>query len=136
MTKETLQKDLEKALDKMHILYTRLRTPGYGRRGIRYPGDYVVWFPNRTFLIECKQTKKLPFAPSHIRQMPFMEQWAENEVCPSAFYGVLTSTEDGYCIFSHIRAVRSKEAHKGLTKDRATYFAENLQDLIMEICNE
>lgn len=133
MTKETLQKDLEKVLKSHKLLYTRLRTPNYGRRGVRYPADYVFWFPNCTMLIECKQRKKLPLAPSDIRQLPFMEEWSISDNTPRAFYGILTATEQGYCLFSYVQAVEAKQRHKGLTQSQALCSANTLYEFIEEI---
>lgn len=117
MKNQTLEADLVKVLKKNGVIYTRLRTPGYGYRGVRYPADFVLWLPNGTFLIECKQRKELPIRPSDIRQLPFIKEWVQSENKPKAGYLVLTSTEeDGYCLFTCESIASAAEAHKGLKK--------------------
>lgn len=133
MTKETLQKDLDKVLKKEKILFTRLRTPGYRYRGVRYPADFVVWGTKETYLIECKQRKKLPLAPSDIRQLPFMEQWVEAENTPRAVYLLLTATEEGYCLFTHTQAVEASETHRGLRLEQALLHDKDLPTLIRNL---
>lgn len=133
MTKETLQKDLEKVLKKEKLLFTRLRTPNYKFRGVRYPADFVLWFPNATFLIECKQRKKLPLAPSDIRQLPFMQEWVAQGNAPRAVYLVLTATEEGYCVFSCQSAVNAAKIHKGLKLEQALYHEKDLKDLVQRL---
>lgn len=130
MTKEVLQKELEKVLKNKKLLFTRLRTPNYGYRGVRYPADYVLWLPNMTALIECKQRKKLPIAPSDIRQLPFMREWEECENTPQAYYFVLTATEEGYCLFTHKEAVEAGKVHKGLKLEQAFAFGTTLYDIL------
>lgn len=133
MIKEQLQKQLEKALDKKGVLFTRLRTPNYRYRGVRYPADYVIWGESATWLIECKQRAKLPLAPSDIRQLKFMQEWDACAYSPKAIYIILTWTEEGYCVFLSTQAVVSAKRHKGLRKESALYYAENLSDLLEEM---
>lgn len=130
MAEETLQKDLERQLKKDRLQFTRLRTPGYGFRGVRYPGDFVLWFPNTTYLVECKERKKLPLAPSDIRQLPFMQSWESAENCPNARYIILVSADDKYYIFTSKDAVTAGEVHKGLRETQSICTADNLKEII------
>lgn len=130
--KQTLESDFSKQLKKDRYLYTRLRTPNYGFRGVRYPADFVVWFFNTTYLIECKERKSLPLAPSDIRQMPFMKEWVENWYIPNARYRLLVkSEEDGkYYIFSAEQAVEAKEKRKSLKEEDALFSSKNMKEII------
>lgn len=135
MTKEVLQKNLEKALKKRNLLFTRLRTPNYGYRGVRYPADYILWLPNSTILLECKQRKALPIAPSDIRQLPFMQEWADLQYNPKAYYLILTATEEGYCLFSCFQVASSAKAHKGLRLEQSIVTSTQLDDIINSLLN-
>lgn len=130
---ETLQKDLEKELKKRRIFFTRLRTPRYGYRGVRYPGDFVLWLKSGAWLIECKQRASLPLRPSDIRQLPFMKQWYEDSAArgyiPKAGYGILVSSENSYYFFNSLQAVQASYTHKGLTKEQAV-FSGSLSEII------
>lgn len=133
MANETLQKDLTSVCKKMGIFYTRLRTPSYGYKGVRYPADFILWLPNETFLVECKQRKKLPLAPSDIRQLKYMKEWEELDYIPRARYLVLTATEEGYSVFTHEQAVEASVIHKGLRVVDAVFNEPTLFNLIEKL---
>lgn len=131
---ETLQKDLEKAMKKFGRLFTRLRTPSFGHRGVRYPGDYILWLRTKTVLVECKERKKLPLAPSDIRQLKFMKDWRASGYQPSAYYLILVRTEDGRCrLFTYGQAVEASDVHRGLRESQAILVSDNLYDLIFSL---
>lgn len=129
---QTLEAEFAKQLKKDEYLYTRLRTPNYGFRGVRYPADFVVWMENGTFLIECKERQSLPLAPSDIRQMPFMVEWQSKRPLPQADYWLLVkNNEDGkYYIFSSFKAVKAKENRKSLREEDALFFSEKMSEIV------
>lgn len=127
-SKETLQKDLEKAMKSCGKLFTRLRTPRYGYRGVRYPGDYILWLENSTVLVECKERADLPLAPSDIRQLKFMRDWVDSGYNQKALYLILVRTPaDGCCLFTHAQAVAASNIHKGLRESQAILTADIYQ---------
>lgn len=131
--KEVLQKDFERVLKAKEALFTRLRTPNYGFKGVRYPADYVLWLPNITALVECKQRKALPIAPSDIRQLPFMQEWENCSYMPKACYYLLTSTEEGYCLFLASTVVSSAQEHRGLRLQQAFIHTDTLSEMVDKI---
>lgn len=137
--KQTLESKFSTGLKKAEILYTRLRTPNYGFRGVRYPADFVVWFPSGTALVECKQRKSLPIAPSDIRQMPFIEGWHKAWYVPHANYYILVKSEEEgrYYVFSSETALKSKNSHKSMKKEEALISSDKISDIVslmMEEC--
>lgn len=130
--KQELESEFSKTLKKGKYLYTRLRTPNYGFRGVRYPADFVVWFKNGTILVECKERKSLPIAPSDIRQMPFMQEWVGAKYTPAAQYVLLVNSEldSKYYLFSAAQAVHAKERRKSLKESEALFSSEKMQDII------
>lgn len=135
---QTLEAEFSKQLKKDGYLYTRLRTPNYGFRGVRYPADFVVWMENGTFLIECKERKSLPLAPSDIRQMPFMKEWLKAGYIPEAHYEILVKNEEGgkYYIFSAAQAVAAKERRRSLKEEDALFSSEKMPEIIKFIAEE
>ena len=129
---QTLEAEFAKQLKKDGYLYTRLRTPNYGFRGVRYPADFVVWMENGTFLIECKERKSLPLAPSDIRQMPFMEEWSESKYIPSAYYWILVKSAESekYYIFTSYQAVKAKKDRKSLKEEDALFSSEEMSEIV------
>lgn len=129
---QTLESEFAKQLKKDECLYTRLRTPNYGFRGVRYPADFVVWLENGTLLVECKERKSLPLAPSDIRQMRFMVEWQSKDPLPKANYWLLVkNNEDGrYYIFSSYQAVKAKENRKSLREEDALFFSEKMSEIV------
>lgn len=138
MTKQTLESEFSKQLKKKEYLYTRLRTPNYGFRGVRYPADFVVWLSNSTVLVECKERKSLPLAPSNIRQLPFMEEWISKGYIPTAHYLLLIKSEEEgkYYIFSAAQAVKAKEIRKSLKADEALFSSEKMSEIITFMVEE
>lgn len=132
--KETLQAELEKCAKRKKLSITRLRTPNYGYRGVRYPADFVLWLENATILLECKQRKKLPLTPSDIRQMPFMQAWEELDYVPAARYMILVKTDTEYAVFTSSQAVKAAETHKGLRKEDAVLCRENIAGIVFGLC--
>lgn len=128
--KEVLQADLEKWLKENKVLYTRLRTPNYGYRGVRYPADFVLWLEKTTVLVECKQRKSLPLLPSDIRQLPFMKEWGLSSYIPKAMFVVMTSTEEGYCLFTYTKILEKSIQHKGLRIEDSYMYGEDLSSLM------
>lgn len=133
MTKEVLQKNLEKELKRKNIFFTRLRTPNTRYRGVRYPADFVVWGERAVYLIECKQRKNLPIRPSDIRQLPFMVSWSNLAYSPKALYLVLTSTEEGLSIFTYKEVVSHSESHKGLKIEDSIIHTESMKELVEKL---
>ena len=136
--KEQLESDFSKELKKQKVLYTRLRTPNYGFKGVRYPADFIVWAAKTTALVECKERRSLPLAPSAIRQIPFMEEWNKSLYSPLAEYYILVrATEKDMCyLFSSEQAVHARENRKSLREGDELYSSSSLRDVIEYIKGE
>lgn len=130
--KQVLETDFSKTLKRKGILFTRLRTPGYGFRGVKYPGDFVVWCRNYTLLVECKERKELPIAPSNIRQLSSMEEWESKSYTPKARYCILVSDKSTgrYFVFMSSQAVKAKKVRKSLKADDAVFSATSIQNIV------
>lgn len=130
MKNQTLEDEFKKELKKQRTIFTRLRTPNYRYSGVRYPADFVIWGEGATYLVECKQRKELPLAPSAIRQLPFMEEWEEAPYRPLAEYLILTEVGGHYYLFKSSQAVEGKKSRKSLKVEDAIFSSDNISNIV------
>lgn len=129
MKNQTLEDELKKELKKQRIMFTRLRTPNYRFNGVRYPADFIIWGEQATYLIECKQRRDFPLAPSAIRQLPFMEEWEEAPYRPLAEYMILAEINEHYYLFTTNQAVEGKKSRKSLKPENAVFHSSDIAEI-------